>query len=493
MRHVVVTLAVLAASAAHGADVRIVPLGDSITQGNDTYNSWRRQFWFKVAGSNPESYTFDVDMVGSQDVQFGGGPPPDDDFDKDNEGHWGWSILDVIESDNLPVWLGGYTPDVALVHLGTNGSDTGETKRDQMGTLVSQLRADNPNVIVFIAIPGSDWGSVGELGQLLPQFGVDTTTAQSPVFIVDMLTGWIYHPDDPDTDTQDWVHPNLQGEEKIATWWYDALRQEALFIVNVRAEPSGASVTVDGMASAGMRTVTGLLNRPIVLEAPAAQEVGGAAYAFDSWSDGGARVREYLPTGDVTLTATYVLVDSVLTVTASPAAGGTVTPSGSGAYSVGAVVSVSAAPASGYLFLCWSGDLDSLDADETVTMDTSLAITAVFGLPADDADADGISNEDELARGLHPGDADSDGDGMADGWEDANLLDPGDPADATLDPDLDAASNVEEFVRGTDPHVYDEPPVSAGEGGLSCVAGGASPPSIILAVLLAAALRRVRG
>jgi PKD repeat protein len=52
---------------------------------------------------------------------------------------------------------------------------------------------------------------------------------------------------------------------------------------------------------------------------------------------------------------------------------------------------------------------------------------------------------------------DDDGDGMADGWESANGLDPTDPLDGTGDPDGDGVSNLAEFLGGTDPNVFDGP------------------------------------
>ncbi len=52
---------------------------------------------------------------------------------------------------------------------------------------------------------------------------------------------------------------------------------------------------------------------------------------------------------------------------------------------------------------------------------------------------------------------DADGDGMADGWELDNGLDPSDPADAALDPDGDGLTNVDEFDEGQDPNVFDGP------------------------------------
>lgn len=51
--------------------------------------------------------------------------------------------------------------------------------------------------------------------------------------------------------------------------------------------------------------------------------------------------------------------------------------------------------------------------------------------------------------------ADRDGDGMPDAWEEKHNLNPDSPADATLDPDEDLLSNLDEYELGTDPNEDD--------------------------------------
>jgi hypothetical protein len=72
--------------------------------------------------------------------------------------------------------------------------------------------------------------------------------------------------------------------------------------------------------------------------------------------------------------ATYTLA-----TTANPSNGGTITlsPAG-GSYAAGTVVTVTANPASGYLFTSWSGALGGSSATGTITMNANASVTANF-------------------------------------------------------------------------------------------------------------------
>jgi hypothetical protein len=88
----------------------------------------------------------------------------------------------------------------------------------------------------------------------------------------------------------------------------------------------------------------------------------------------------------------------------------------------------------------------------------------------DDDDNDGFPDAIEIAAGTNPRsfasfpedididgvldylDDDDDGDGMPDDWELRHGLDPLDPSDASLDPDKDGATNLQEYLRGTHPY-----------------------------------------
>jgi lysophospholipase L1-like esterase len=205
------------------APVRIMPLGDSITAGP---GCWRAMLWHQLQTTG---YT-NIDFVGTQ--SDGGGCNPGYSYDFDHEGHGGFAATGIADNNQLPPWLDAARPDIVLMHLGTNDMWGGfiplATKLAAFTKLVGQMRANNPNMKIIVAqiIPMSAAAcatcpaDVVALDNAIPGWAAGLTTAQSPIVVADLWTGF-----DAVADTVDGVHPNTGGFQKMADRWYPALRQ----------------------------------------------------------------------------------------------------------------------------------------------------------------------------------------------------------------------------------------------------------------------------
>ncbi len=201
----------------HGSPLRLMPLGDSITDGDAIHGSYRGKLWelLKDAG-------YEIDFVGSES---GGRVFSLKDLrsDRDHEGHWGWRTDEVIAK--LDRWLRLNPPDVVLIHLGSNDIFQGEKPDQIIGELskvVAMIRQQKPQAIILIAkIIGSDAMPVetASLNRAIDQLA-ELDTPESPVRIVDQATGF-----DPAKDTYDGIHPTVAGAEKLAKTWFDALKE----------------------------------------------------------------------------------------------------------------------------------------------------------------------------------------------------------------------------------------------------------------------------
>ena len=102
--------------------MNILPLGNSLTNGTNVFNSYRRYLWQMLHKAN-----YNFDFIGSWDKYDMGGPVSNPDFDMDHDGHSGWKASDVLnqpdwdkQRGNIRDWLLTYTPDIALLEFGTN-------------------------------------------------------------------------------------------------------------------------------------------------------------------------------------------------------------------------------------------------------------------------------------------------------------------------------------------------------------------------------------
>ena len=228
----------LAVGQAFAQPIRVVEIGDSITQGRGSEpqtQSWRYPFWKMLVDYQLVHTDFEFDMIGSLDTGFSGDPDWPDyqgiPFDRDHEGHWGWKSWDIL--GYLPTWLSAYDapPDVAMFMLGTNGSgdaDAVEHNVQSHREMFELVRDENPNVIILFGLPYQEWDPFPEMREAFEDLAAEMTTAQSPIITVDHSPGWTSNPYVSGTDTLDWVHPNPQGELKVALNWYAAFEEHVL-------------------------------------------------------------------------------------------------------------------------------------------------------------------------------------------------------------------------------------------------------------------------
>jgi acyl-CoA thioesterase-1 len=193
-----------------GGPLRIMPMGDSITEAEVGHNSYRRDLWNTLRGAGCQ-----VDFVGSQSGVLGGNPP-NADFDQGHEGHWGWRTDQV--SAQAARWVANSAPDIVLVHLGTNDMFQGESAAgaaQELGTLIDNIRAGKPDARILVAKIITNAPDPSGASALNAQ--IDGVAASRGVSVVDQASGFSI------ADLYDGVHPNASGESKLAARWAQAI------------------------------------------------------------------------------------------------------------------------------------------------------------------------------------------------------------------------------------------------------------------------------
>ncbi|MFC6082793.1 ricin-type beta-trefoil lectin domain protein [Sphaerisporangium aureirubrum] len=197
-----------AAGAESNGGVRVMPLGDSITDGFNVPGGYRINLWQSLVSGG-----YRVDFVGSG---FNG---PSSLGDHDHEGHSGWRI-DQIDAQ-IVNWLRTYTPRTVLLHIGTNDMYNASGAPGRLATLLDRIFSTAPDTYVFVAtiIPmnGRD-NEVRGFNSQIPGLVQSRANAGRHIYLVDMYSKLT------SSDLADGIHPNAGGYNKMAAAWYSALR-----------------------------------------------------------------------------------------------------------------------------------------------------------------------------------------------------------------------------------------------------------------------------
>lgn len=199
---------------ADGIELRIMPLGASITHGflSSDKNGYREHLRNSIIeGGN------DVDMVGNN--------PEGDMEDNENEG-WPGLIIDEVREkaeEAAPQWR----PNVYLINVGTN-----DCVKDidipgaggRMEQLLQVLYDAGPEATVILStllVNGDEDANTRttEVNEQIKQLVADQQEAGRPIVLVDFQGENGLTLD----DIQDGVHPTDDGYAKMAPLWFDAL------------------------------------------------------------------------------------------------------------------------------------------------------------------------------------------------------------------------------------------------------------------------------
>jgi lysophospholipase L1-like esterase len=220
-----------AAYAESNGGVRVMPLGDSITDGVTVPGGYRIGLWQRFVNDG-----YKVDFVGS----LSNGPASLGDHD--HEGHSGWRV-DQIDA-NIAGWLRTYTPHTVLLHIGTNDVIQNHDLANapaRLSALIDHITATVPTAEVFVAtiIPLANSGQEANaraFDAAIPGIVQNKVNAGKHVHLVDM------HAALTTADLADGVHPNATGYDKMAATWYTALKS----VPGSIGDPGGGGGSVSG-------------------------------------------------------------------------------------------------------------------------------------------------------------------------------------------------------------------------------------------------------
>jgi lysophospholipase L1-like esterase len=213
MKIPVLLLALLFPLHADQKTYRIMPVGDSITEGGDSFSNWRQPLLEKLRTAG-----YQVEYVGSR-------KSPSRIGDLAHEGYGGKNSGFLAAT--VPENFRKHPADIVLLHAGHNQfADRKPVPQMLKDTesLILNFRKVNPKVTVLLAQPITSaklpkYSYLPELGRELVPLAKRLDSPASRILIVPQAEGF-----DPAKDTvADLVHPNASGAAKMTERWFETL------------------------------------------------------------------------------------------------------------------------------------------------------------------------------------------------------------------------------------------------------------------------------
>ena len=222
--------------------IKILPIGDSIT-----FDSFRAEFRFvqnkisyrSVLWDSLRTNNYNFDFIGHKVAGYYHFPDPNNNgipgITDDQMAAFLQSGYDP--NSQMQVTPGNYlnyfTPNVVLIHIGTNGVDeVGGTSALDIQNILNLIDAKSPNIWVVLALiinkaPTSP--NVTTFNDSVQSIARARINSGDKIIIVNMQSdaGMIYTLDTAppfNGDMYDVKHPNDSGKEKMARLWFKALK-----------------------------------------------------------------------------------------------------------------------------------------------------------------------------------------------------------------------------------------------------------------------------
>ena len=195
-------------------NLRLMPLGDSITAGVSTPdgNGYRLALWNQLVGKSSA-----LNFVGSNHDSGGMG-------DNDNEGHPGWKI-DELGSIATGVLL-QYQPNLVTLHIGTNDiarNDRVNEAPDRLSALIDQVFSAVPGTALLVStiITSRNTGLqpvINAYNDGVRRVVQQQASSGRHIALVEMGEVGV-------NDLSDDLHPNAAGFQKMANAWYGGIQR----------------------------------------------------------------------------------------------------------------------------------------------------------------------------------------------------------------------------------------------------------------------------
>lgn len=209
--------AILTMPAALLAQVRLMPLGNSITEGTGSSHDggYRHDLYYLLQNAGVV-----VDFVGS--LRYGNGFP-----DIDHEGHPGFLADQLI----VQTYLANNPADVIFLEIGTNNISYGESApqvRDALQRVIDNIFLTNPDLAIYLCtvLPRKDSSALqavtDALNALLPDLVYTYAATGRKIYLVDIAARFLADSNWKTTLLADNLHPNDAGYTLMANALFNA-------------------------------------------------------------------------------------------------------------------------------------------------------------------------------------------------------------------------------------------------------------------------------